>query len=89
VAVAFLSAALWIGLKLAPRLFGVVDRMRVRGILVVSAFAFLLLLCVLPTRRHGAHYRAFAAGLILSQTNQFDNIKDQINRSPTSPPIFS
>jgi Kef-type K+ transport system membrane component KefB len=53
--------------------------MRVRGILVVSAFAFLLLLCVLADRAGTALIiGAFAAGLILSETNQFDNIKDQI-----------
>jgi len=38
VAVAFLFLALWIGLKVAPRLFGLVDRMRVRGVLVVSSW---------------------------------------------------
>src|SRR5439155_1440017 len=68
VAVAFLFVALWIGLKLAPRLFGLVDRMRVRGVLVVSAFAFLLLLCVLAERAGTALIiGAFAVGLIFAQ----------------------
>src|SRR5438046_108457 len=72
VAVAFLFVALWIGLKLAPRLFGLVDRMRVRGVLVVSAFAFLLLLCVLADRAGTALLiGAFAAGLTLPATTQF------------------
>src|SRR5207249_11499990 len=79
VAVAFLFVALWIGLRLAPRLFGLFDGMRVRGVLVVSAFAFLLLLCVLADRAGTALIiGAFAAGLILSETNQFDAIEEQI-----------
>lgn len=79
VAVAFLFLALWIGLRLAPRLFGLLDRMRVRGVLVVSAFAFLLLLCVLAERSGTALIiGAFAAGLILSETNQFKLIEGQI-----------
>ena len=79
VAVAFLFVALWIGLRLAPRLFGLLDRMRVRGVLVVFAFAFLLLLCVLAERAGTALIiGAFAAGLILSETNQFDLIEGQI-----------
>ena len=79
VAVAFLFLALWIGLRLAPRLFGLVDRMRVRGVLVVSAFAFLLLLCVLAERAGTALIiGAFAAGLILSETNQFALIEERI-----------
>jgi Kef-type K+ transport system membrane component KefB len=79
VAVAFLFLALWIGLRFAPRLFGLIDRMRVRGVLVVSAFAFLLLLCVLADRAGTALIiGAFAAGLILSETNQFDLIEERI-----------
>ncbi|HXL53061.1 MAG TPA: cation:proton antiporter, partial [Gemmatimonadales bacterium] len=79
VAVAFLFIALWIGLKLAPWLFGLVDRLRVRGTLVVSAFAFLLLLCVLADRAGTALIiGAFAAGLILSETKQFDRIEERI-----------
>jgi Kef-type K+ transport system membrane component KefB len=79
VAVAFLFLALWIGLRLAPRLFGLIDRMQVRGVLVVSAFAFLLLLCVLADRAGTALIiGAFAAGLILSETNQFDLIQERI-----------
>src|SRR4029077_106469 len=76
---AFLFVALWIGLKLAPWLFGLVDRLRVRGTLVVSAFAFLLLLCVLAERAGTALIiGAFAAGLILSETKQFARIEERI-----------
>ncbi|HEV2750550.1 MAG TPA: cation:proton antiporter [Gemmatimonadales bacterium] len=79
VAVVFLFLSLWIGLRLAPHLFGLVDRMRVRGVLLVSAFAFLLLLCVLAERAGTALIiGAFAAGLILSETNQLDVIAERI-----------
>jgi Na+:H+ antiporter len=79
VAVAFLFLALWIGVRFAPRIFAVVDRMRVRGVLVVAAFAFLLLLCALAARAGTALIiGAFAAGLILSETNQFALIEERI-----------
>jgi Kef-type K+ transport system membrane component KefB len=79
VAVVFLFLALWIGVRLAPRLFGLVDRMRVRGMLLVTAFAFLLLLCVLAERAGTALIiGAFAAGLILSETNQLDVIEERV-----------
>jgi Kef-type K+ transport system membrane component KefB len=79
VAVVFLFLALWIGVRIAPRLFGLVDRMRVRGMLLVTAFAFLLLLCVLAERAGTALIiGAFAAGLILSETNQFDVIEERV-----------
>src|SRR5207253_10346107 len=79
VAVVFLFVALWMGLKLAPRLFSLVDRMRVRGVRVGSAFSCLLLLCVLAERAGTALIiGAFAAGLILSETNQFASIKERI-----------
>jgi Kef-type K+ transport system membrane component KefB len=79
VAVAFLFVALWIGVRFAPRLFALVDRMQVRGVLVVSAFAFVLLLCVAAERAGTALIiGAFAAGLILSETNQSALIEDRI-----------
>ncbi len=79
VAVVFLFLALSIGLRLAPRLFGLVERMRVRGVLLISAFAFLLLLCVLAERVGTALIiGAFAAGLILSETNQVRVIEERI-----------
>jgi Na+:H+ antiporter len=78
-ALAFLVFALWIGVRFAPRVFGLVSRLRVRGALVVSAFAFLLLLCVLADRAGTALViGAFAAGLILSETSQVAMIKQRI-----------
>lgn len=79
VAVGFLVAAVAIGGLLAPRIFGLVDRMRVRGVLLVSAFAFVLLLAALADRAGSALIiGAFAAGLILSGTNQFDAIEERM-----------
>jgi Kef-type K+ transport system membrane component KefB len=79
VAVVFLVAALWVGLRFAPRIFALVERLRVRGVLLVSAFAFLLLLCALAERAGSALIiGAFAAGLILSETNQFALIEERI-----------
>ncbi len=79
VAVGFLVSAVWLGLKLAPWLFGLVDRLRVRGMLVVTAFASVLLLSALAAQVGSALIiGAFAAGLILSGTNQFDQIVERI-----------
>ncbi|MDH5551482.1 MAG: cation:proton antiporter, partial [Gemmatimonadota bacterium] len=73
VAIGFLVAAVGIGLLLAPRVFGLLDQMQVRGMLLVSAFAFLLLMAAAADRVGLAMIiGAFAAGLILSGTNQFD-----------------
>jgi Kef-type K+ transport system membrane component KefB len=79
VAVGFLVAAVAVGLILAPRIFGLLDRMRVRGMLLVSGFAFVLLLAGLADLAGSALIiGAFAAGVILSGTNQFDVIHDRI-----------
>ncbi|HEU5262180.1 MAG TPA: cation:proton antiporter [Gemmatimonadales bacterium] len=79
VAVGFLVLALALGFALASRIFGLIDRMRVRGVLLVSAFAFLLLLAALADRAGSALIiGAFAAGIILSGTNQFDAIEERM-----------
>ncbi len=79
VAVGFLVAAVAVGLALAPRVFGLVDRMRVRGVLLVSAFAFLLLLAALADRAGSALIiGAFAAGIILSGTHQVELIEERM-----------
>lgn len=78
VAVGFLVGAVVLGFLVAPRLFNVIDRMRVRGILLVSAFSFLLLVAAAADRLGSALIiGAFAAGLILSRTNQFDLIRER------------
>jgi Kef-type K+ transport system membrane component KefB len=79
VAVGFLVVAVPAGLALAPRIFGFVDRMRVQGILVVSVFAFLLLLAALADRAGSAPIiGAFAAGLILSGTKHVKTIEERM-----------
>lgn len=79
VAVGFLVIAIGVGLRIAPRIFAVVDRMRVRGTLLVAAFGFVLLLAAAADLAGSAMIvGAFAAGIILSGTNQFDAIEAQI-----------
>jgi Kef-type K+ transport system membrane component KefB len=79
VAVGFLVAAVAVGSAVAPRLFGFVDRMRARGVLLVSAFGFLLLLAGLADRAGSALIiGAFAAGLIVSGTNQFRAVSERM-----------
>ncbi len=78
-AVGFLAVAMVIGLSTARWLFELVNRMRVRGVLVTFALVFALLLAFLAHQVGlAAIVGAFAAGLILSRTNQFDTIVEQI-----------
>lgn len=90
VAVGFLAGALVLGLALAPRVFALIDRMRVRGVLLVSALAFTLVVAALAHAVGSATIvGAFAAGLILSGTNQFDAIEERIKPvSDVFTPIF-
>ncbi len=79
VAVGFLVAAVIIGNWVAPRLFGLIDQLRVRGVLLVSAFAFALLFGALAGLAGSAMIiGSFAAGIVLSSTNQFDVIEERI-----------
>ena len=77
--IGFLVVAIAVGFAAAPRLFGLIDRMRVRGVLLVAAFAFALLIAAFADRVGSAMIiGAFAGGIILSRTNQFDTIESQI-----------
>jgi len=79
VAVGFLVMAVGIGLVVAPKVFGVLEQLRVRGMLLVAGFAFLLFMSAAADRVGLAMIiGAFAAGLVLSGTNQFDVISDQV-----------
>jgi Kef-type K+ transport system membrane component KefB len=79
VAVGFLVVAVLVGRFAAPRVFDVVVRMRVRYVLLVFAFAFALSLSATAAAVGSALIiGAFAAGLILSGTNQFDTIEHEI-----------
>ncbi len=78
-AVGFLVLAVLIGNFVGPHLFDFIDRLRVRGMLLVSAFAFALLLAALADVSDSAMIiGSFAAGIILSSTNQFDLVVERI-----------
>ena len=78
-AVGFLAVAMAIGLTTARWLFELVNRMRVRGVLVTVSLVFALMLAYFADLVGLAPIvGAFAAGLILSRTNQFDTIVEQI-----------
>jgi Na+:H+ antiporter len=79
VAVGFLVFAVLIGGFVVPRLFDQIVRMRVRYVLLVFAFAFALGLSAAASLAGSALIiGAFAAGIILSGTNQFDTIVREI-----------
>ncbi len=79
VAVGFLVVAVVLGRFLAPRLFDLINRMRVRYVLVVASIAFALGLAAFAGLAGSALIiGAFAAGLILSGTNQFDTIEHEV-----------
>ena len=79
VAVGFLVVAVFAGRFLAPKLFDLVVRMRVRYVLLVAAIAFVLGLSAVAEMAGSALIiGAFAAGLILSGTNQFDTIEREV-----------
>jgi Kef-type K+ transport system membrane component KefB len=78
IAVGFLVVAVALGLWFAPRILSWVERMHVRGVLHVSAFAFVLLLAALADRAGSALIiGAFAAGVILSGTRQVQEIEER------------
>ena len=79
VAAGFLIVAVLVGRFVLPHLFDVIVRMRVRYVLVVAAVAFALGLAALADMAGSALIiGAFAAGLILSGTNQFDTIEQEV-----------
>ncbi len=79
VAVGFLVVAVLVGRFLAPRLFDIIVRMRVRYVLLVAAIAFALGLSALADMAGSALIiGAFAAGIVLSGTNQFDTIEREV-----------
>jgi Kef-type K+ transport system membrane component KefB len=79
VAVGFLVLAVLAGRFVMPRLFDLVVRMRVRFVLLVFSVAFALGLGALADVAGSALIvGAFAAGLILSGTNQFDTIEQEV-----------
>jgi Kef-type K+ transport system membrane component KefB len=90
VAVGFLVVAVLAGRYFVPRLFDLVVRMRVRYVLLVVALAFALGLASLASLAGSALIiGSFAAGLILSGTNQFDTIEHEVKPvASVMTPIF-
>ena len=79
VAVGFLVAAVMIGGRLAPRLFALVARFQAREVVVVTAIALCFLLAAFADRAGSALIiGAFAAGIILSGTEQFAHIEERV-----------
>jgi Kef-type K+ transport system membrane component KefB len=78
-AVGFLVLAVLVGNRIGPRLFDLIDKLRVRGVLLVAAVSFALLLAALAHLADSAMIiGSFAAGIILSSTNQFDAVLEQV-----------
>jgi len=74
-----LVAAVLIGIRLAPPLVGLTQRLRTRGILVTTAFLFCLALAGLAKVIGLAEIvGAFAAGLVLARTQDRTDIQRQI-----------
>ena len=79
IAVGFLVGGVMLGRFVAPRLFNLIVRMRVRHVLLAFAMAFVLLMAALATLAGSALIiGAFAAGLILSGVDQFDIIEREV-----------
>jgi Kef-type K+ transport system membrane component KefB len=79
VAAGFLVVAVLVGRFAVPRLFDLVVRMRVRFVLLVFSVAFALGLAALADLAGSALIiGSFAAGLVLSGTNQFDTIEHEV-----------
>jgi len=77
--IAFLVITTWIGIKYAPALFRLINKMKVRGSIVVLAFAMSLILAIFANQIGLATVvGAFAAGLILERTEQREHILSSI-----------
>ena len=78
--IAFLIAALVLGIPLGRRLVGIVGRANVRGVLVAASVAFALFLSVAAKKAGSAEIvGAFAAGLVLARTNRRHEITEAIH----------
>ncbi len=87
---AFLIAAIVIGNLISKKLFKLVEKMRVRGVLLLSMLAFALLFSFLASLVGLAPIvGAFAAGLVLASTHQAKSIEEKIKPvSDVFTPIF-
>jgi Kef-type K+ transport system membrane component KefB len=75
----FLFVAIVVGNLLSKRLFDLINKMRVRGVLVLSALSFALIFAYIAKLVGLAPIvGAFTAGLVLARTNQFKIIETQL-----------
>jgi Kef-type K+ transport system membrane component KefB len=90
IAVGFLIVAVVLGRWIMPHVFEHLDRNETRGTLIVGALSFALALSALASVAGSAMIiGAFAAGIILSSTNQFDRITERIEpMADVFTPIF-
>lgn len=78
-AVGFLVVAVIVGNWIGPHLFDFVDRLSVRGVLLVVALSFAFLLAALADLAGSAMIiGSFAAGIIMSGTNQFGLVVERV-----------
>ena len=86
----FLIVAILVGNLISKKLFNLIDMMRVRGVLLLGALSFAFIFAFLASLVGLAPIvGAFAAGLVLANTNQFKSIEH--NLKPVSDfftPIF-
>lgn len=89
-AVILLAGAILASIPIAPYVLKIVNRLRTRGMLTVSAFGFCLLMAYFADRLHLATIvGAFAAGLVLARTE--DQARIQVRIKPLADifvPIF-
>jgi Kef-type K+ transport system membrane component KefB len=79
VAVLFLVVAVQVGRRIAPWVFATVARFQSREIVVIAAVAFCFLMAALADRAGSALIiGAFAAGIVLSGTEQFGLIEQRV-----------
>jgi Na+:H+ antiporter len=78
-AVGFLLAAIVIGNLISSKLFDFIHSLRVRGVLLLGAISFALIFAYLAGAVGLAPIvGAFAAGLVLANTNQFKLIEERV-----------
>jgi Kef-type K+ transport system membrane component KefB len=86
----FLFVAILIGNLASGKLFNLIEKMQVRGVLLLSALSFAFIFAVLASLVGLAPIvGAFAAGLVLAKTNQFKTIETRLKPvSDVFTPIF-
>jgi Kef-type K+ transport system membrane component KefB len=78
--IGFLVAAIWLGIRLAPKLIALAQRLKTRGMLVTTAFVYCIGLAYLAEQVGLAEIvGAFAAGLVLATTDDRVHIQSQVH----------